>query len=524
MHKLLGRQLRRYLSPSGSLPANLAPLIAAIDETYRQSDADRALLERTMDTASAELMERHRQLQEALAKSQAAELELSHQALHDALTGLPNRVLFADRVGLALRRTQRTGEGFAVIFIDLDDFKRVNDTFGHPAGDELLRATADRLRSLIRGADTCARLGGDEFAIVIEQIPSADFARRVADRALGLFRTAFAVGRKEVIISASLGIAMGDTASSAGDLMRNADLAMYMAKTSGKGRTALYEDSMHATMARRLELEQDLRVALERGQLALNYQPIVDLETQLVTGVEALMRWHHPVRGEIAPAEFIPIAEQSGAILELGRWSLNEACRACVAWGNSSHDDAELSLTVNVSGREIGEQDYVEHVRTALAESGLPAGRLALEVTENVLVGDDPFILAQVHDLKRLGVRLAIDDFGTGYSSLSYLQQFPIDLIKIDKSFVDRLGQADDEAPLSRAIVSLGQALGIRTIAEGIENVRQFARLRELSCDYGQGYFFSRPLRAADVPRFLDAHRARTVGQSREPELLAASA
>lgn len=509
MHKLLGRQLRRYLGPTGTLPESLGPLIAAIDETYHQSDADRALLERTMDTASAELIERHRQLQQAFAKSQEAELELAHQALHDALTGLPNRVLFADRVGHALARSRRAGAGVAVIFIDLDDFKQVNDTFGHSAGDDLLRATAQRLRSLVRGSDTCARLGGDEFAIVLEQIPSEAMVRRVAERALGIFQTSFPVGHADVIIGASLGIAMADPSNDTSDLMRNADMAMYVAKTSGKRRIALYEPAMHTAMVRRLELEQDLRLMVDRGQLTLCYQPIIELETQQVTGVEALARWEHPKRGQISPMEFIPIAEQTGIIVDIGHWSLNAACRACTEWGDSQSQNHDLTVTVNVSGREIREDDYVEYVRLALERTGLPPRRLVLEVTENVLVANDSFILEQVRSLKRLGVRLAIDDFGTGYSSLSYLQQFPIDLIKIDKSFVSRLGNDAEESLLSRAVVSLGEALGIRTVAEGVETLGQFTRLQELGCSYGQGHFFSKALPEMEVPNFLAQHRVR---------------
>jgi len=499
MHKLLVRQLRRHLGSADDIPQSLAPFVAAVNDAYHQSDEDRAFLDHTMDRASRELMERQRQLQEALATSQEAERQLAHQALHDALTGLPNRVLFLDRVQHALARSPRTQTTVAVLFIDLDDFKGVNDTLGHGAGDELLRATAQRLRPLVRNSDTCARLGGDEFAIVLEDAISVDAARVVAERMLGALRTTFALGRQNVFVGASVGIAMAGSNDTASELMRNADLAMYMAKTSGKHRSVVYEPSMHAAVTRRVELEQELRGAVERKEFILQFQPIVSLETGTVAGLEALVRWEHPVRGRVAPLEFIPIAEQSGVILELGRWIVNQACHACMEWEAASPTNSGVSVTVNVSGRELREASYVDDVRQALEQSGLPPHRLILEVTENILVANDQPTIERLRALKALGVLLAIDDFGTGYSSLAYLQQFPFDIIKIDKSFIDKLGVEGEESPLSGAVVSLGSALRLRTIAEGVETAGQYERLRQLGCLYGQGFLFAKPLPAGWV-------------------------
>ena len=503
MHKLLSRQLRRHFGTEELIPPSIATFVAAVDEAYRQSDSDRAFLEHTMDRASRELMERQRQLADALAKSQEAERQLAHQALHDSLTGLPNRVLFQDRVQHALARGRRATTTVVVLFIDLDDFKGINDTLGYAAGDELLRATARRLQPLVRSSDTCARLGGDEFAIVLEDANSAESARVVAERMLGALRSTFALGTHDVFVGASVGIAVASSNDSASELMRNADLAMYMAKTSGKHQAVVYEPSMHAAVVRRVELQQDLRGALDRKEFVLHYQPIVALDSGTVAGLEALIRWQHPTRGMVAPLDFVSIAEQSGDILEIGRWILAEACHACVRWGGSAPGSSGIAVTVNVSGRELREPAYVEHVREALQRSGLPPHRLILEVTESILVGNDTTTIERLQALKGLGVMLAIDDFGTGYSSLSYLQRFPVDIIKIDKSFIDHLGIQGSESPLSLAVVSLGSALSLRTIAEGVETEGQFDRLRDLGCPYGQGYLFAKPLPAADVSTFL---------------------
>jgi len=503
VHKLLVRQIDKHLGGSRDTTPGMAAFLKAVDAAYQQADDDRALLERSMDIASREMIARYNQLQQALEHSRKAEEQLVHQALHDALTDLPNRVLFLDRVEHALSRSRRYPKTVAVLYVDLDDFKRVNDSFGHAAGDELLIAVATRLRPLLRRSDTCARLGGDEFAIVLEDAESTESAQTVAERILAVLRAPFPLGGRDVFVGASIGIAAAEESLSAGDLVRNADMAMYVAKTSGKRRVTVFEPTMYSALVRRAELEQELRGAIARSEFALHYQPIVQLESRVVTGMEALIRWEHPNRGRISPLEFIPIAEQSGMIVDLGRWVLHEACRECVRWGLAHDSLSDIGVTVNISGREIREPGFVAGVREALHATGLIPSRLTLEMTENVFVGHESATIDHMIALRKLGVRIAIDDFGTGYSSLSYLQQFPVDILKIDKSFVDRITMGDEESTLSRAVLALGSALGIRTVAEGIETDAQYECLRELGCELGQGYFIARPLEAERAAKFL---------------------
>ncbi|CAG0959233.1 hypothetical protein ARNL5_00781, partial [Anaerolineae bacterium] len=434
------------------------------------------------------------------------EEQLAHQALHDSLTGLPNRVLFLDRVAHALARTGRHRSVVAVLFIDLDDFKIVNDTMGHSAGDELLRQVASRLAVPLRSSDTCARLGGDEFAVLLEDPTSPSTARNVAERILGTLRETFEIGGKGTFIGASIGIAITSGSEDASELVRNADLAMYVAKTSGKHRATVFDPSMHSRVMRRAEMHQELRGAVERNEFSLDYQPIVALDSQETIGFEALVRWEHPVRGRIPPGEFISVAEQSGVIVALGEWIRRTACMECASWG-AAPDGHEMSVTVNVSARELREPGFVRGLRTLLRETGLAPHRFVIEMTESVLVGNDASTIEQLRAMKELGVMLAIDDFGTGYSSLAYLNQFPVDIIKIDKSFIDHLGNGTDESPLSRAVVSLGSVLSIRTVAEGIETEEQYERLREFGCPLGQGFLFARPLPSHDVAAYIhDGH------------------
>jgi diguanylate cyclase (GGDEF)-like protein/PAS domain S-box-containing protein len=432
------------------------------------------------------------------------EEQVAHQALHDPLTDLANRVLFIDRIGLALARARRHGGVPAVLFLDLDDFKSINDTLGHDAGDQLLKEVARRIRGIVRASDACARLGGDEFAILLEDGMNAATAGRVAEMVLGTLRPSYTLRGSEVFMGASIGIALAEEQISAGDLMRNADLAMYMAKSSGKQRFALFEPSMHAAAVRRQEMDQELRGALDRREFVLHFQPIVAIDSGQPVGMEALVRWEHPKHGRVPPNEFIPLAEQSGTILDIGRWILNEACTACSLWPENPASEAPMSIAVNISGRQIREPAFVDDVKDALTASGLTPERLILEITESVLVGNDDATVKRLWDVKRLGVKLAIDDFGTGYSSLAYLQEFPVDILKIDKSFTDHLGAGVQESLLSRAVVSLGSTLSIRTVAEGIETQEQWTRLRELGCGYGQGFLFTRPMAAGQVAGYLD--------------------
>jgi len=439
------------------------------------------------------------------------EEKIAHQAFHDPLTGLANRVLFRDRVAHAIARTQRRGSPPAVLFLDLDNFKAVNDSFGHAAGDHLLTEVAGRLGRTLRAAATCARPGGDEFAVLLEDAPDGAApganAACVAERLLAAFAPPIVVEGTEVFVGVSVGIAVAAAGDTAEELLRNADLAMYRAKTTGKARYEVFEPTMHAAVRRRLELEAELRRAVEEpdGQLVLHYRPIALLATGTVIGFEALVRWRHPSRGLVPPGEFIGIAEETGLVVPLGRWVLREACRQAAAWLRERGPDAALSISVNLSGRQLALPELPDHVEQALAESGLPPQSLVLEMTESTLVDHSRATLDRLWMLRGLGVRLAIDDFGTGYSSLGYLERFPVNLLKIDKAFVDRVGAVGNESPLARAILGLGGALGMRVVAEGIETAAQWQRLRELGCELGQGYYIAKPLPADDAVRMLAA-------------------
>jgi diguanylate cyclase (GGDEF)-like protein len=432
-----------------------------------------------------------------------------HEAYHDALTQLANRVLFRDRISDAL--AHRTGDDdVTVLFLDLDGFKEVNDSLGHLAGDQLLVQVADRLRESVREGDDVARFGGDEFAVLIKSPLGSPDAEIVAQRIVDGLNAPFQIDTREIHVQASIGLAgaglSGENADGAADeaeqLMRNADLAMYKAKSAGGSGYASYDPQMLSGLVERLQLEADLRVALERGELTLHYQPTVDLTTSKVVGFEALVRWQHPTRGLIPPLDFIPIAEGTGLIVPLGRWVLTEACRQVVEW-SAQGVGGPITMAVNVSVRQFDRADLAAVVAEVLAETGMPAGQLCLEMTESVLMTDTEENLAQLVRLKALGVTLAIDDFGTGYSSLAYLRRFPVDTLKIDRSFVERLGEQTDDAALADTIVQLGRSLGMSTIAEGIEEYGQLAALREMGCNYAQGYYFSRPVPAAEAVRLL---------------------
>lgn len=428
--------------------------------------------------------------------------ELRHQAFHDSLTGLANRALFADRLEHALTRVRRFRQPLAVLFIDLDDFKTVNDSLGHGEGDLLLTAVAERLREGVRASDTIARMGGDEFAVLIEDPEDAATPVDVAHRLLGTLAEPFGLGGKELFVHASVGIAVSANRKQTGeDLLRDADAAMYTAKSNGKNRVEVFEPRMHAAAIARLDLKRDLEGALTRGEFALVYQPIMNLRTERLAGVEALLRWHHPRQGVVPPAEFIAAAEESGLIIPLGRWVLEEACAQAKVW--DAETPAPLSMSVNVSGRQIQQPGFADEVADVLKQTGLEAGRLTLELTESVLMRDAETTMATLGALKGLGIRLAIDDFGTGYSSLSYLRRFPIDELKIDQSFVATVSIGPEQSALVRSIVKLGASLRLDTVAEGIEDAEQLSELRKLGADLGQGYFFARPMSADAISGLL---------------------
>jgi diguanylate cyclase (GGDEF)-like protein/PAS domain S-box-containing protein len=418
--------------------------------------------------------------------------DLRTLALRDSLTGLPNRTLFLDRVDLALARCRREGTSVWVGIIDLDDFKNVNDSLGHQAGDELLRMVSSRFDPCLRANDTVARLGGDEFALLIES--SMVEPDVLAQRLLDSLAAPFDIAGQEVYISASIGLAPASPTDERDELLRQADTAMYAAKRTGRGRFTQYEPAMQHEAVARLELESDLKRALERGQLRLAYQPTVAVASGEVLGFEALLRWDHPERGPVSPAEFIPVAEASGAIIPIGRWVLEQACRQAASW---QRPDRPVSVNVNVSVVQLRTGNVVADVDAALAASGLDPRRLVVELTESVLLDDGPVLVGSLYELRTRGVRVAIDDFGTGYSSLAYLQRLPVDILKIDKAFVDHLGEGGQAEGMVRAIVELAATLSADAVAEGVERIEQAEGLRAIGCHAAQGYLFARPLTAS---------------------------
>ena len=425
-----------------------------------------------------------------------------HRALHDHLTGLANRALFGDRLRHAHARSARTGAEVSVLFIDLDDFKSVNDSLGHEAGDELLIAVAQRLDAAVRGKDTVARLGGDEFGVLCEET-GAQAAAATATRLLNRLAEPVAVAGRRMVVRASVGVSTSPGIDLAEELVRNADLAMYRAKHSGKSSVAIYEPGMHASAVAKLELKSDLDAALDRNELALVYQPIVALGSERIVAVEALLRWQHPIRGSIPPAEFVPLAEQTGAIMPIGSWVLGEACRQVRRWDHARVGQPPLAVSVNVAPSQLDDPQFVASVAAALADAELPAGRLTLELTEGVLVREDT--TATLGALKRLGVRIAIDDFGTGFSSLSYLRRFPIDVIKIDRSFTGGIREGTAGRDVIAGILKLADSLGVTTLAEGIEIGEELHALRDMCCSLGQGFLFDKPLSCDDLSRKLSA-------------------
>ncbi|MHB1836386.1 MAG: putative bifunctional diguanylate cyclase/phosphodiesterase [Solirubrobacteraceae bacterium] len=432
--------------------------------------------------------------------------QLSFQAMHDGLTDLPNRALVLDRAELMLARARRLNTPIAMMFIDVDGFKHVNDTFGHAAGDELLRIIANRLATVVRETDTVGRLGGDEFVVLVEGETLSGGPELVAERALAVLRQPVeldgALGRPQSC-SVSIGIAVGQRLT-ADELLRDADLAMYQAKQAGKDRYVLFEQSMQTDLADRLELEIQLGDALANDELYLLYQPTFDLRTQVVTGVEALIRWDHPGRGVVEPGVFIPLAEENAMIVPIGRWVLEQACEQAAIWHAAGHT---IGMAVNVSARQLEHDHFVGEVQAALDDSGLAPEALTLEITETVLMRDPTAAASRLNELKALGVRIAIDDFGTGYSSLAYLRQFPVDAIKIDRSFITGISSSREAGALMHTLIQLGKTLGLETLGEGIEEHAQLEQLKREECDSGQGFLFARPLDVGTVTRFLDRDR-----------------
>ena len=439
-------------------------------------------------------------LADSLAALTELKEELRYQALHDSLTLLANRTLFREKVERALEDCKDRLRFVAVLFLDLDDFKVVNDSLGHAAGDQMLIAVAGRLQGACRPGDTVARLGGDEFAVLVENITDTSEALVVADRITEKLNAVFSVEGKKVGTRASIGIAFADQGEDPDQLLRNADAAMYAAKRNGKGAWQVFEPSMHTEVRKRLELRHDLKEAIAQEDLTLNYQPIVDMRTGQIIAVESLVRWNHPERGDIPPSQFIPFAEETGLIGPIGRWVLREACRQARKWDTINTSGSVVRVAVNLSPAQLTDDGLVDEVRRTLLEEGLPADQLILEITETVMMQTS---IRKLKELKELGVELAIDDFGTGYSSLSYLDRLPVDIVKVDKSFTARLGFAHEVPQLVKTVVQLGEALGLETIVEGIESIEQFDQIKELGCLNGQGFLFAEPLSARAIGALL---------------------
>ena len=434
-----------------------------------------------------------------------AESQIAHQAFHDVLTDLPNRALLLNRLEQALARAVRAGDPIGLLFIDLDNFKVINDSLGHEAGDTLLKTIAMRLRGCTRPGDTVARLGGDEFVILLEEISAAGEAEAVAERAVEALRLPFRVEERDIFPSASIGLTLtflGDCRSTT-DLLHDADTAMYQAKLQGKGRYTMFDLSMNTRAQERLELETDMRQAITNEEFVVHYQPIVDMQSGRMTGVEALVRWEHPTRGMISPAKFIPIAEETGMVVPLGHWVLRSACLEARRWQNDFPEAHDFVVSVNLSIRQLLEKDIVAQIAAVLAETGLAAEHLKLEITESMMLQDTSATIETMTALRGLGVQLAVDDFGTGYSSMSYLTQLPLNTLKIDRSFINRIGVSKADEAIVRALIGLARTLKLSVTCEGIETQEQYTYLQELGCDTGQGFLMHKPLPAAEIEALL---------------------
>jgi diguanylate cyclase (GGDEF)-like protein len=488
----------------------VAPVVAIVYWTYRTYAKN---IEMTAAAAKAEQSERHvLELSRHISEQQriSRELEESREhfrraAFHDALTGLPNRSLLTDQLRRAIRRTiEEENYNYGLLFLDMDRFKNINDSLGHVAGDRFLVMIARRLEKCVRPGDMVARLGGDEFAILLDHLSEFQDAVRVAERVQKELTRPFNLNGHEVYTTASIGI----TLSTIGyehpeNVLRDADTAMYRAKENGKARHEVFDTVMHARAVALLQLESDLRRAVERGELRVHYQPIVNIETEKIAGFEALARWQHPERGLVSPAEFIPVAEETGLIVEIGQWVLHESCRQMSEWQRLSPVFRPLTMSVNLSSKQFTQPDLIERIKQTLHETDFDPRCLKLEITESVVMQSAETASFMLKQLRALGVQVSIDDFGTGYSSLSYLHRFPVNTLKIDRFFIGKMGAGDENAEIVRTIITLASNLGMEVIAEGIETAEQLTQLRALKCEYGQGYFFSKPLKGEDAEALL---------------------
>lgn len=489
----------RYLRDvkASARQAELAEHARAESERERAEQAERHVQE--LNNYIAEQERIGRALEEA-------KEHFRHAAYHDSLTGLPNRAMFLELLKMEVDAAKRdAGHLFAVLFLDLDRFKNINDSLGHGHGDLLLVAFAQRLEAALRPTDTLARFGGDEFAILLGGMRDAHESILAVERIQATFEQPFELDKNASFTTASIGIALSITGyDRPEDMLRDADTAMYRAKENGKSRYELFDRTMHAKAVSRLQLERDLRQAIEQKELCVYYQPIIALDTGDLAGFEALVRWNHPQRGLVSPAEFIPLAEETGLIVQIGHWVLVEACTRLREWQRKCHFYEPLAVSVNLSAKQVSQPDLIEQISNALASSQLDPECLKLEITESVVMENAETATSRFRQLRALGVELSIDDFGTGYSSLSYLHRFPVNYLKIDRSFVSRMAEEKDNAEIVRTIVTLARNLNMEVIAEGIESPEQFERLRALGCEFGQGYLFSQPLAAIDVQKLLE--------------------
>jgi diguanylate cyclase (GGDEF)-like protein len=475
-----------------------AGLLCALDDVPREwASADLELL-----ADFAQIVVNELGLRTLLSERERREQLLQHDSLHDPLTGLPNRGLFMKRLEDATYRARRGEDGiFAVLFMDVDGFKLVNDSMGHHVGDEMLVTIARRLEECVRGGDIVARLGGDEFAILLERVADVRDAALVAGRVQQALAVPLSIGGYDHSTSASIGVALSTGANQEPEyILRCADTAMYRAKHSGRGRYEMFDRAMHAEALTRLQIESDLRDALERNEFFLQFQPIISLRTGTICGAEALVRWKHDERGIVSPATFVPLAEDTGLVVPLGRWVLREACIQATPWARRPEG---FHIAVNLSAREFGQPDLVRTVAALLEESGLPAGSLNLEITESAIIDQMHPAIETVEQLRELGVGIHLDDFGTGYSALSYLHRLPLDAVKIDRSFTSVIDTEDRPLHVVRAIISLAHAIGLAVVAEGVSSEAQLALLRSIGCDYAQGFIFSRPCSAAEMEGLL---------------------
>lgn len=478
------------------------------DQPGPWTEADRWLLLEYAALATTEL-----ELRRLLSEREVRERQLTHDSLHDGLTGLPNRAFFMRRLGDATERARRLEDSlFAVVFLDLDDFKLINDSMGHHVGDEVIVAMARRLLECVRGGDIVARLGGDEFAILLERVTDARDAAIVAERVQTALTEPFNIDGFEHRVSASIGVALSSSAAERPEyLLRSADMAMYRAKNAGRNRFEMFDRAMHAEALARLQIETELRRAVDNQDFLLYYQPIVSLETGRIEMLEALMRWRHQERGIVAPADFVGVAEETGLIIPMGRWALKEACRQVRAWQLELGWDTPIGLSVNLSVRQFGQIDLVRMVAATLQETGLAPGSLHLEITESAIISQSHPAVNIIHDLRALGVAIHLDDFGTGYSSLSYLHRIPLDAIKIDRAFTSAIDSENLSREVVRAILGLVRAVGVDAIAEGVNSEIQVDVLRDLGCEYAQGYLFSRPLPPDGIRELLNQRHIATL-------------